>query len=71
MGSVRKSQLSKAKHDRLIEHFVAGATARCAADLVRVNPKKAIYFFHRLQEIITYHLEQEADTVFSGEIEVD
>ena len=71
MGIMRKSQLNKAKQDRLIEHFVAGATARCAVDLVRVNPKKAIYFFHRLQEIITYHLEQEADTVFSGGIEVD
>ena len=45
MGIVRKSQLSKAKQDRLIEHFVAGATARCAADLVRVNPKTAIYYF--------------------------
>ena len=71
MGIMRKSQLNKAKQDRLIEHFVAGATARCAADLVRVNLKKAIYFFHKLQEIIAYHLEQEADTVFSGEIEVD
>ena len=71
MGIMRKSQLNKAKQDRLIEHFVAGATARYAADLVRVNPKTAIYYFHRLQEIITYHLEQEADTVFSGDIEVD
>ena len=71
MGIMRKSQSSKAKQDRLIEHFVAGATARCAADLVRVNPKTAIYYFHRLQEIITYHLEHEADTVFSGDIEVD
>ena len=71
MGIMRKSQLNKAKQDRLIEHFVAGATARCAADLVRVNPKTAIYYFHRLREIITYHLEHEADTVFSGDIEVD
>ena len=71
MGIMRKGQLSKAKQDRLIEHFVAGATARCAADLVRVNPKTAIYYFHRLREIITYHLEHEADTVFSGDIEVD
>ena len=71
MGAMRKSQLSKSKQDRLIEHFVAGATARCVADLVRVNPKTAIYYFHRLREIIAYQLEQEADAVFSGEIEVD
>ena len=68
---MRKSQLSKAKQDRLIEHLVVGAKARCAADLVRVNSKTAIYYFHRLREIIAYHLEHEAGTVFSGEIEVD
>ena len=71
MCVMRKSQLSKRKQDRLIEHFVAGATARCAADLVRVNSKTAIYYFHRLREIIAHQLEQDADTVFSGEIEVD
>ena len=36
-----------------------------------MNPKTAIYYFHRLHEIIAYHLEQEADTVFSGEIKID
>ena len=71
MGNMRKSQLNKAKHDRLIEHFVAGASARCLADLVSVNSKTAVYYFHRLREIIAYHFEQDADTVFSGEIKVD
>ena len=36
-----------------------------------MNPKTAICHFHRLREIIVYHLEQEADTVFSGKIEVE
>ena len=70
MGSMRKSQLSKAKQDRLIEHLVVGAKAWCAADRVSMNPKTAIYYFQRLHEIIAYHLEQEVDTVFSREIEV-
>ena len=70
MGSMRKSQLSEAKQDRLIEYFVAGALALCPADLVRFNPKTAIYYFHKLREIIAYHFEQEADAVFSGKIEV-
>ncbi|MDP7149145.1 MAG: IS1595 family transposase, partial [Nitrospinaceae bacterium] len=34
---MRKSRLSKAKQDRLMEHFVAGTTARCAAGLVDIN----------------------------------
>ncbi|MBP7758877.1 MAG: IS1595 family transposase, partial [Alphaproteobacteria bacterium] len=28
---MRRSRLSQSKQDRLIEHFVAGTTARCAA----------------------------------------
>ncbi len=71
MGYMRKSRLSKTKQDRLVEHFVAGTTARCAAALIGVNSKTAVYYFHRLREIVAYQLEQEIDTVFSGEIEVD
>ena len=71
MGSMRKSRLSHHKQDRFQEHFVAGTTARCAASLVGVNFKTGAYYFHRLREIIAHNLEQEADAVFSGEIEVD
>ena len=68
---MRKSQLSSAKQAKLIEHFVAGTTARCAADLIGVNRNTAAYYFQRLLEIIVYHLEQESHEVFVGEIEVD
>ena len=68
---MRKSRLGKAKQDRLIEHFVAGTTARCTAALVGVNRKTAAYYFHRLREIIADQLEREADKVVGGEIEVD
>jgi transposase len=71
MVSMRKRRLSVYKQDRLIEHLVAGTTARCAAALVRVNSKAAVYYFQRLREIIAYQLEQEIDIAFSGEIEVD
>jgi transposase len=66
---MRKSRLSQSKQDRLIEHFVAGTTARCAADLVGVNFKTAAYFYHRLREII--FLATAEETPFTGEIEVD
>ena len=71
MGAMRKSRLSKHKQDRLVEHFVAGTTARCTGFLVGVNFKTSAYYFHRLREIIAYQLEQEDDAVFSGEIEID
>ena len=71
MAYMRKSRLSQSKQNRLMEHFVAGTTARCAAALVGVNSKTAVYYFHRLREVICYHLELEANTVVGGEIEVD
>lgn len=71
MVGMRKSRLSPAKQSRLQEHFVAGTTARCAAALVGVNPKTAVYYFHRLRETIAYQLEQEVDAVFSGVLEID
>jgi len=68
---MRRSKLSRAKQHKLIEHFVAGTTARTAADLAGVNRKTAGYYFHRLRVIISEHLEVEAGEFLSGEIEVD
>ena len=68
---MRKSRLSKIIQKRLIEHFVAGTTARCAAELVGVNRNTATYYYQRLREIISQQLEKESEEVFKGEIEVD
>ncbi len=68
---MRKSRLSRSIQDKLVEHFVAGTTARCAASLVDVNFKTACYYFQRLREIIAMQLEAESHEVFDGEIEVD
>ena len=66
---MRKSRLSWHKQERLIEHFVAGTTARTAASLVGVNKNTGSYYFHRLRELIFEAIEEE--TPFSGEVEVD
>ena len=71
MGVMRKSRLSKFKQDHLIEHFVAGTTARTAASLCGVNRKTAAFYFLRLREIIAIELEAENEAMFGGEIEVD
>ena len=68
---MRKSRLSWHKQCRLLEHFVAGTTARCTADLVGVNRKTSAYYFHRLRVLISEKLEQESSEFLSGEIEVD
>jgi len=66
---MRKSRLSQAKQDRLIEHFVSGSTARTAAALVGVNRNTAAYYFQRLRQLICQAVEDE--TPLFGEIEVD
>ena len=66
---MRKSRLSKYKQSRLIELFVAGATARTAASLVGVNKSTSSYYFHRLRELI-YRNDDNAG-LLAGEIEID
>ena len=68
---MRKSRLSWYKQNKLIEHFVSGTTARCAAELVGVNRNTAAYYYMRLREIIAQQTEQEAFAILGGEIEVD
>ena len=71
MGSMQKSRLSQYKQARLVEHFVAGTTARTAASLCGVHRNTAAYYFLRLREIIAYELEADSEAMFGGEIEVD
>ena len=71
MDGVRKIQLSRYKKARLVEHFVAGTTARTAAALCGVNRKTATYYYHRLREIVALELKAEGEALFDGEIEVD
>ena len=66
---MRRSRLSRYKQSKLIELFVAGVTARTAAQLVGVNKNTAAYYFHRLRLLIyqnSSHLE-----MLEGEIEAD
>ena len=68
---MRKSRLLKSKQTKLIEYFIAGATARCTAHLVGVNKSTAAYYFKRLREIIAEQLKKKQSYFFEGEIEVD
>jgi transposase len=65
---VRKSRLSVYRQQRLLEHFVAGTTARAAAELVSVQPNTAIRFYQRLRQLIASKL---VSYELSGEVEAD
>ena len=65
--------MSAYKQSRLIEHFVAGSTARAAAEIVGVQANTAASFFMRLRQLIagklpSYELcgEVEADESYFG-----
>ena len=61
MVHARKSRLSKVKRLRLLEHFVAGTTARAAAaELVGVNRNTVNRFYFALRTIIAGEMEKAA-----------
>lgn len=65
---MRKGRLNREKQVRLIEYFVAGSTARCAADLVGVNTTTAAYL-SQAAENNSRRRSNEGDEF--GEFEVD
>jgi len=64
----RKSRLSPRQQSKLIEHFVAGSTARAAAEIVGVQSNTAIRFFIRLRQLIA---SKQPSYRLCGEVEAD
>ncbi len=63
--------LTKEKQLKLIEHFVAGTTARTASAIIGVNRKTAILYYYHLRELIFKYETEKEKEIFNGEIEVD
>ena len=49
---LKHCKLSRSEQLELMKYFVAGSTARTAADLVGIHRNTAIRFFHKLREKI-------------------
>lgn len=64
----RKSRLTPRQQARLIEHFVAGSTARAASEIVGVQANTAIRFYMRLRQLIA---SKQPSYDLSGEVEAD
>ena len=69
----RKSRLSSRDQTKLIEHFVAGTTARAASEIIGIQANTAIRFYQRLRQLIASKLpgyklfgEVEADESYFG-----
>jgi transposase len=66
----RRSRLSSERQKALLGHFVAGVSARTAAELVGINRHTATLYYHKLRELIVARLAVDAPCL-SGEVEVD
>ena len=67
---IKHCKLRRSEQLRLMEYFVAGTTARTAADLVDIHRNSAIRFFYKLREKITLK-QQDRIEQFCGKIELD
>jgi transposase len=66
----RRSRLPTSIQEELIRQFVAGTTARAAAELTGIHRHTATLFFHKLREIIAAEIAKQTPFL-SGEVEVD
>ena len=68
---ITRCKLSKKTQNELLQFFVAEVTARTAADLVGISYHSARLYYQKIRQVIAYHLEQESEEYFAGEIELD
>jgi transposase len=67
---VKHCKLTKNKQLNLIKYFVAGSTARTAAELTDTHRNTAVRFFHKLREKIALK-QQNRSEQFCGNVELD
>jgi transposase len=65
------SELSPRRTGELLTLFVAGATARTAADLVGVHRNTAALFFSKVRAVIAAHQERQMAAAFDGPVEIE
>lgn len=68
---LKHSKLSARQHGELLKLFVAGSTARTAAELVGVHRNTAALFFRKLRMLIVEHQEHQMQRAFDGKVEID
>ena len=67
---VKHCKLSRNKQLELMKYFVAGSTARTAADLMGIHRNTVVRFFHKLRVKIALK-QQHRSEQFCGKIELD
>ena len=60
---LNRSRLTNDQTQKLLEHFVAGTSARMVADITGVNKNTAILFYHKIRLLIALKLKQEKESL--------
>jgi transposase len=68
---LKYSKLSPRQSGELLKLFVAGATARTAADLAGVHRNTAALFFSKVRAAVAARQERDMAAAFDGPVEVD
>ncbi|QEL18553.1 IS1595 family transposase [Limnoglobus roseus] len=68
---VKFSKLTPTQAGELLKLFVAGSTARTAADLAGVHRNTAALFFSKVRAVIAAHQERAMAQAFDGPVEID
>ena len=68
---IRRCKLSKKQQESLLQFFAAEVTARTASDLLGINRRTAILFYHKIRQVIAAQLDLQAEEMLGGEIELD
>jgi len=68
---ITRCKLSKKHQVSLLQFFAAEVTARTAADLLSINRRTAILFYHKIRQVIAAQLDLQAEEMLGGEIELD
>ena len=67
---VKHCKLGRSEQLDLMKYFVAGSTARTAADLIGIHRNTAVRFFHKLREKIALKQQNRSEQL-CGKIELD
>ncbi len=68
---LKYSKLTPRQTGELLKLFVAGSTARTAADLVGVHRNTAALFFSKVRAVIAAHQERAMADAFDSPVEID
>jgi len=71
MNKITRCKLKKSTQKKLLEFFILEVTARPAADLLGIQPNTAILFYQKIRRVISFRLEQDAQEILDGEVELD